>query len=218
MRLLIPTYRYPTNPLDPVMQGWIDQAAASNGAIVMNPNSGPGEERSLAWQSVRDVAKQEGVLVFGYVTTARFQAMPLSMLVAIAERYVAWYKVDGIFWDEVPTIGSSRNAVSLLLRWTLGGRLNQRRQFCVMNTGTGIDPRWHNEVPAAHESQMIWMTHEDFEGAPVAPVAGVPARSQAGIIHTAADAGEAEVALMRAGFGWGFATTDTLPNPYDGEP
>ena len=68
--------------------------------LIVNPASGPGERPSAAYRWAISRAQANGSRVLGYVATTYAKRDPAAVE-ADAERYRAWYGVDGIFLDEV---------------------------------------------------------------------------------------------------------------------
>jgi len=68
--------------------------------LIVNPASGPGERPNASWRWAIERAQAGGSRVLGYVPTTYARRDPAAVE-ADAERYRAWYGVDGIFLDEV---------------------------------------------------------------------------------------------------------------------
>lgn len=223
MKVLIPSYRWPgLNPLDDqVWESWLDLASTTGGGIVANPASGPGAAPDPGWQDLANEARRAHALVFGYVALGYGAVDPL-VAVELAERYMRWYHTDGIFFDEAPSgagrvlrANDERRYVSLLARWCLLGRSGQKPQRCVFNPGAKVPGDWQKEYPLDRLHAVTWVLHEGPEMP--ADIPASPADSCA-IVYAQADPQAAMAALDAQGWIWGFATSDTLPNPFDGQP
>jgi hypothetical protein len=94
-KLLIPAYFYPGPLWDQVIAG-----APTVGAVVMNPDSGPGQAQNPDYVAAVDKAQTAGIQVIGYVHTSYGARDPRAVKDEI-ERFKAWYHVDGIFLDQV---------------------------------------------------------------------------------------------------------------------
>jgi hypothetical protein len=73
--------------------------AARPRLVVINPHNGPGVEARPSYRDAVRVAHGSGTRVLGYVST-RYGARPAAEVLADVDRYVSWYRVDGIFFDE----------------------------------------------------------------------------------------------------------------------
>jgi hypothetical protein len=78
----------------------LTDAAPGPRLLIVNPASGPGEHEEDAYRDAIERAQARGARVLGYVPTT-FGTRAVDAVLADAERYHAWYGVDGIFLDEV---------------------------------------------------------------------------------------------------------------------
>jgi hypothetical protein len=97
--------------------------------IVMNPHNGPGRRARASFRAAVSVAHDSGSRVLGYVAT-RYGARSISGVLEDVDRHIAWYDVDGIFFDEVAA-GPER----LLHYGVLARRVRARGQAVVLNPG-----------------------------------------------------------------------------------
>lgn len=67
---------------------------------ILNPNSGPGLKEDVNYAAAVTKLRAAGGKVLGYVSTS-YGKRPLSAVVADINTYVALYKVDGFFIDEM---------------------------------------------------------------------------------------------------------------------
>ncbi|MDO5619256.1 spherulation-specific family 4 protein [Kocuria sp.] len=95
---------------DPSLDHWATTLAdeSSVGFVIINPNSGPGDDVSEDWQQQVRLAKGAGATVLGYVSTdyanagiARDGSRDPNTILREIRQYVGWYGIDGIFLDEV---------------------------------------------------------------------------------------------------------------------
>ena len=111
-QLLVPAYFYPS--FDPAQNYWNDlTAAAAAGArvtAIMNPDNGPGTALNTDYTGAISGFRAAGGKVLGYVYTCYGGGTCVSGLPSTrstsdvlddAQRYADWYKVDGIFLDEM---------------------------------------------------------------------------------------------------------------------
>jgi Spherulation-specific family 4 len=67
--------------------------------VVVNPDSGPGAGEGRAYGEAVRTLQAAGIRVLGYVPTS-YGGRPVADVLADVRRYLAWYRVDGIFFDE----------------------------------------------------------------------------------------------------------------------
>ncbi|KAI9313338.1 Spherulation-specific family 4-domain-containing protein [Obelidium mucronatum] len=70
--------------------------------MVMNPNSGPGDAPNPHYIQQIKEAQSAGIKILGYVHTSYGKRSPTLVRKEIS-LFMEWYKVDGIFLDEVPS-------------------------------------------------------------------------------------------------------------------
>jgi hypothetical protein len=111
--MIIPSYWYPCHnasdpphgqmscPWDQVLADSAGGNYSAIGAVILNPDSGPGASFNPAYaaQSAAVQAADGGMLVLGYVHTS-YGNRSLASVLADVSAYAAWYGVDGIFVDE----------------------------------------------------------------------------------------------------------------------
>ncbi len=101
---IVPAYFYPV-PGSP----WNDlntAAARIPVTAIMNPGSGPGNFLDTNYVNVVNNLRSAGGKVIGYVSTS-WGARSSSAVKADVDKYVNWYNVDGIFFDEMTNTGSA---------------------------------------------------------------------------------------------------------------
>ncbi|KAJ3009445.1 UNVERIFIED_CONTAM: hypothetical protein HDU68_002702 [Siphonaria sp. JEL0065] len=91
----IPAYFYPG-------QAWTQSIEQPSNVeyMIVNPNSGPGDAINPHYVETVKEAQQAGVKIIGYVHT-EYGKRFVSTVKQEISRYLTWYKVDGIFLDEV---------------------------------------------------------------------------------------------------------------------
>lgn len=97
LRLGIPSYAHPSSEDWP---RFVAGAAATGGFLVINPSSGPGGVVDAAYVTAVIEAQAQGAVVIGYVATT-YGDKTAGQVDTEVGRYVDWYGVDGIFFDEV---------------------------------------------------------------------------------------------------------------------
>ena len=95
-------YPVPNSPWDNL------NAAASRIPVtaIMNPGSGPGNIQDSNYVNAVDNLRTAGGKVIGYVPTT-WGARPAADVKADIDKYVSWYNIDGIFFDEMASSGSN---------------------------------------------------------------------------------------------------------------
>jgi hypothetical protein len=97
--LLVPFYTYPDRSWDLLVEARMSHPQVPIVAIV-NPASGPGKTPDPNY--VEGIAKlqRSGVTVIGYVATSYARKDPAAVNEEV-DLWQAWYRVDGIFYDEM---------------------------------------------------------------------------------------------------------------------
>jgi len=101
---IVPAYFYPVNN-----SPWDDlNAAASRIPVtaIMNPGSGPGNLQDSNYVNAVNNLRTAGGKVIGYVPTS-WGARSAVDVKADIDKYVNWYNIDGIFFDEMTNTGTT---------------------------------------------------------------------------------------------------------------
>jgi len=98
--VLIPLYSRPGHDWDTMIAGRVAHPSVPMIAII-NPENGPGQGPDPEF--VKGVARLEtaGITIAGYVST-RYGEQTVGSIRASIDNYIRWYKVMGIFFDEIP--------------------------------------------------------------------------------------------------------------------
>ena len=182
---------------------------------IMNPNSGPGKRINLPYQKAINDLHAAGGLVIGYVSTS-YGKRRLSEVAADINLYLAMYKVDGIFLDEMTADANSRHIQYYQSLYAYIKGLNPT--LCVMgNPGTSTVEAYLQHPLA---DQLV-----TFEGSasvhalyvPQSWQARYPAERFVHIVYGAPAAVLTTIAARTslAGAGNLYVTDARLPNPYD---
>jgi hypothetical protein len=99
--LLVPLYIYPGCEWDSIVNLKSLYPAASI-LVIANPSSGPGASKDDTYATYISNMKSGGVLVLGYVST-RYGSRSESDVESDIDRWIEWYGIDGIFFDEIST-------------------------------------------------------------------------------------------------------------------
>jgi hypothetical protein len=97
--VLVPLYIYPNGAWTTVASAKQQYPSVPVVAII-NPASGPGPHSQQAYVNGVRSLRAAGVVVLGYVHTS-YGKRPLSVDESEMSKYHRWYRVDGIFLDEM---------------------------------------------------------------------------------------------------------------------
>lgn len=170
------------------------------GIAVVNPNNGPGGVKDAALARRVDALVAKGWEVVGYVATG-YLTRSLSDIARDVTLWRFWYpKARGIFFDEIPNSGM-QTLEALMALQSMGKRLGGS---CIFNPGAPVPPRYLSVV-----KNSIFVTFEDTY-ADYAPTTATSDR-EAHLVYGVPVGTNLSIAAP-----YGFATTDVLPNPWDG--
>ena len=179
--------------------------------VVINPADGPGAQAQASYRRAVRALRAAGTRVLGYVPTS-YASRPLAEATADVDRYVSWYGVDGIFFDEA---GSS--AALLPYYRTLARHVHGDDRTVVLNPGA-VPARGYFDV-----ADTI-VTFEGPYGGYAKALQAMPGwlRSQpeertAHLVFGASRA-EALHAATEGAAGFLYATSGTMPNPWQALP
>lgn len=130
--LLVPFYTYPDKTWDLLVEARTSHPRVPIVAIV-NPASGPGETPDPTYVAGIAKLRRSGVTVLGYVATS-YGKKDVLRVNEEADRWKAWYRVDGIFYDEMAYEPGSEAYYRGLGRYAQSQGLG----LTVGNPGTGI--------------------------------------------------------------------------------
>lgn len=182
---------------------------------IMNPNSGPGKRVNPSYQKAIADLHAAGGLVIGYVSTS-YGKRRMSEVAADINLYLAMYKVDGIFLDEMT---ADANAAHIQYYQSLYAYIKGLNPKLSVMGNPGTNTR---EVYLQHPLADQLVT---FEGPAIAHALYVPQPWQAHypaerFVHIVYGAPAATLAAItaranKAGAGNLYVTNALLPNPYD---
>ena len=216
LRLAIPAYAWPG---DPAWSAFVDGAAARDGLVVANPNSGPGAGSDPVYVAAIAAAQARGVRVLGYVHTSYGLRAAADVDQEVSAWY-GWYGVDGIFFDEVSdAAGCASTADWYAARAAVANGVDADGDaFIAYNPGTDSCETWMEQAD-------LLVLFEDTAAvvrgwAPPAWTARWPAERFWLLAHTATAADLAALLdeARTHNIGWIYVTDDVLPNPWDAAP
>ena len=104
---IVPAYFYPSG--GGLTGYWADlNAAAARIPVtaIMNPGSGPGTFQNSDYVSAVNNLRTAGGKVIAYVSTS-YGSRSSTVVKADIDKYVNWYNIDGIFFDEMTNSGTN---------------------------------------------------------------------------------------------------------------
>lgn len=201
------TYFAPSSP------AWARVIARRPPFVILNPSSGAGLTSVGAYYDLATALHAEGIAVLGY-EPIRYGLRPLAELQTAADTYRRWYGVDGMFWDE---------ADPFLMTYTYAKVLNGKAKsfatpYSPDGKGWAVFNAGRRDVGAlmlAYTGRALWGTYEGTRADYVpASATGSPAR-ELHLIYGSPDPTGDLALIGTTGVGYGYATGDNLPNPWD---
>jgi hypothetical protein len=176
--------------------------------VVVNPASGPGAAPNRAYGDAVRELQAAGVRVLGYVHTAH-GSRPVATVVNDVNRYLSWYHLDGIFFDE-----AASDAGQLPYYRTLADAARgTSRRVVVVNPGVPPAPGYFDlaDVVVTFEG-----TYAGYVDALKTTPAWLRQERPDRVAHLLYGASRAEAmrALAGAAAGYVYATSGAMPNPW----
>lgn len=214
MGLLLPLYIYP----GAVWQQINAQAATVETIVIANPASGPGTVADANYTSAIAAARAAGARVVGYVSTS-FSNRAAAAIKADVDRWTALYgPIDGIFLDEFTNADASA-AVAFYKDLRDYIKAQQPGYLVIGNPGSQIPESY---MATADVLTVFENTAANFASytAP-AWAAKYDGKRFAALVHDAPNQAAMSAAVARMGaqnIGYGYVTSDVMPNPWDALP
>lgn len=179
-------------------QRLFDENLITGDLVVLNPSNGPVPDDPAEQAAVASVARSVGLSrCYGYIPLAQGNR-PWREIYRDASTWINQFGLSNMFFDECPpdlNKGEFHALTSVSLR-------------TILNPGVA----WKG-TPTVGQSTIIVTREGEYTNAPP-PNARIPHGQQACIAYNTTEKAKA---VIRSGFGYGYATADTLPNPYDGK-
>ena len=208
VRIAVPAYFWPGS-------AW-DSLTTSAGAVdlaVVNVDSGPGTAQVDGFVQTIATARARGVRVIGYVHT-RYGARPIGDAETEIDHWFAWYGVDGVFLDEVPsdcTLASYYDSLATRIRLHASATV-------VVNPGTNTE-----ECTTGFSDVIV-----NFEGTAATYAAWVPSAWTTSypssrfwhLVYGASASNASSIVAMsrQRNAGHVYVTDGVMPNPWSGLP
>ncbi|GAA3750905.1 spherulation-specific family 4 protein [Terriglobus aquaticus] len=216
--LVVPSYMGPGPGWDTMIAS-APKTGAADRILIVNPASGPGMAARPGFRDVVQRVKRTGQKVYGYVPTG-YGARSMQSVEDRVRKYVDWYGVDGIFFDEV---SDKAPLVPRYYQPLVTFTTSQIRGGGVMlNNGTFPAAAYATiKVPAGSKFQLVVFEH-DYRSFTkrsfTVPrwVAQHPSSMFVSIVYAASASQLPEVLRLSAerNFGTVYVTDKDLPNPY----
>lgn len=177
MRLIAPAYGYPAGSR-PLWDGLV-AAGDAIGHVIINPGSGPGDDRDPVWNEQISRLDDRGIPMLGYLNLA-YSGKPAEDLMVEAERWRRWYGIVDFFLDCAPSSDVRRTGhVADILR------SGARARELVANAGTRTAPDVARHFDAIVEHEGVPPFTRPPRGGPGHRVPRVPSPDRAWIVHSA---------------------------------
>ena len=103
LQLLVPAYFYPAGTGLQAWQRLMEATSKIRVVAIVNPSSGPGDQRNADYSSILPAARDKGMKVIGYVSTGYGKRRLPEVKFEIA-RWVEFYpQISGFFFDQQST-------------------------------------------------------------------------------------------------------------------
>ena len=145
--VIVPLYTQPSD------SSWSELITTKNDnpsvpiVAIINPDSGPGSGASDQWANGIDELRSAGITVIGYVPTG-YGTDPLSTVESQVQDYSSWYRLSGIFFDEMANDNGTGNCpwtctVQQYYQDLVSYSSTVGYNFTVGNPGMSTDPSFH---------------------------------------------------------------------------
>ncbi|KAL2651026.1 hypothetical protein R1flu_019154 [Riccia fluitans] len=202
----------------------------SNGAdtVIVNPASGPGTAVDSNYASlVNTIRAREPsgatfiTSILGYVATT-YGAKSLTAAKAEIDKYNTFYKVDGIFFDEVSTDCAKTSYYATLVQYVQSHTKSPSGQdYTILNWGTNGPECFLKTTPSADNFVTFEGNYSQYQSyAPLSYMTSYAPARWYNIVYNVTQANVVSTVLKskynRAG--WVYVTNDDSPNPFDTAP
>lgn len=200
--ILIPYYIYPTaTELDKLLAPFKSITNVPL-IVILNPNSGVGSSKDLTYVNAVITIKNANAQPVGYIST-RYANRPISEVEAEIDKYISWYNVSGIFFDEE---GSNANYYTQLTTYAKQKGI----KITIANPGTFVPPQTFS---VAADITVIGEDSKYPDITSISPWSSYPKSKSAILVYN-----QASLTLLTTYakiVGWIYITNDNLPNPWD---
>jgi len=214
MPLTVPAYFDPTGTTAANWNTLATTAARVPTTVILNPNSGPGINADASYIAAIARVHAAGGRVIGYVSSS-YAKRSLSAVTTDINTYLALYKVDGFFIDEMTSdsVTSHIQFYQSIYNYIKG----LSPAYSVMgNPGTNI-PELYASLPVADQFVVFEDNAKHYASyAPAKWQANYPTKRFVHMVYAATQAQMPGVVSYASTHGAGsvFVTSLGLPNPY----
>ncbi len=178
--------------------------------VIINPDNGSGNYSSNNYANWTDLLKLNGIKVLGYVYTS-YGNRSESTIEQQVLNYASWYKVDGIFLDEVGDNSSNTQFYRSVVKNIRGSGLD----YVVGNPGTNSPKSISSLFNLTIQYENSGLPPEKyFESI----VNGTPRSNSSVICYSVARFDSNWATAAEKYFSFIYITNLGLPNPYEGFP
>jgi hypothetical protein len=209
--IMIPLYTYPTDGAWAAVIGARNAHPNVRFVAIINPNSGPGTSQDPNYARGIKELQTSGVVVLGYVPTG-YATGPHSAvreLESEVSAYESWYRVDGIFFDEMSNVAGYEGYYSALDAYVKSLGMS----FTAGNPASTVPASFMGTLDTlviyenAGLPDLSKFAHSSYDASGFAIVAyGVASPSQSFLTSVSSFAA------------WVYFTDGVLPNPYNSLP
>jgi Spherulation-specific family 4 len=205
---IVPAYFHPA--ANPDAWEWLAQHASQVRLVVLNVADGPGDRPDPVFLDAVAPLQKAGVTVSGYVYTS-YGRRPSEEALADLERYLDWYGVAGVVFDEVSSgVGQVGHYAALAARARDLGA-----PFVVFNHGVHPAKEYAKHADLLGTFESTW---RDYVAADLPRwVHSLPAEHFYHLVHSVPRArlGDAYALVAQRHVGAAFITECGGGNPYD---
>jgi hypothetical protein len=202
--LLVPLYIYPGCEWDSITHIKSTYPSASI-TVIANPDNGPGASKDETYATYIAEMQESGVKVLGYVPTG-YGSRDISEVESEVDRWVEWYNIDGIFFDEVSTDSDKEAYYQSLVDYL---KNKSSSYMAVGNPGT-YDPDTLSNYTAIFD---VLIVYED-PGYPASLPSGNPDKLGV-LVYDAPTFEEGKFSNILGKAHYVYVTDDSGDNPWD---
>jgi hypothetical protein len=180
--------------------------------VIVNPDSGPGAGEGRAYSEAVRTLQAAGIRVLGYVPTG-YGGRPLAEVLADVRRYLAWYRVDGIFFDETSSDAALLPYYRVVIQQARGGG----GRTVVVNPGVPPASGYFDVADVVVTFEGTYAGYASAMAATPDWLRQVPPDRVAHLVYDATRA-EALEAVAGSAAGYVYATSGAMPNPWRSVP
>jgi hypothetical protein len=210
--IAVPSYFDPCSSGSNCYWTQLNNAIPKVGIALINPDNGPGSKSDSSYVTQVKSTQKAGASVLGYVYTS-YGSRSTASVEADIDKYYSFYKVDGIFFDEVYSSDCGKSSYYTTLNnyvKSKGGKATT-----IINPGTNTQECY---VTTADILVVFEDTYKNYQKwTPSSWVSKYAASKFWHIVYSATQSQlSSAMSLSKTrNAGWIYVTSDGLPNPYD---